>query len=603
VEYGKLSSTCYNGMPFQSYSHDTSTDRLSHSSSNEEAHDTSFTLQDKVDILLADNNELKQRMESFEHELTMLARNTRPTLDINRPGREHAHALRGASRLSLSSQEFEDLLQQSWVYRRNEHREETMSFNSSVIRDYAWSELSKLTLAHLSIISVIALPVKASELADSSWYEPNINTALRALELHISTTASARQVGPKSPERSRKLEIFDEENGRRLQALEARLETMMGWIENELRAEHDEMQKQNLEEMGREMGNAVAKFKTSLRENPGVLQVNGRESNFSSSSTLLASITSSGSKSRATDVLDQELCPLHDGKGSLYNEVSATMRVLDEFNHDPTASTFLSLQSELARKLPLHKRLRLSDPVPTSTLTAWRRIFTREAEVQSESAELLVLRGQMQKDLNNAGNAQSNFRRNQTRPDTPGSNAIALDDQLFSCEGYLTLDLSQRALAELPLGHLRKMKNQVRILVLDDNKISIFKGAKKALGQLQVLRMRRNGLVNIPEELTTMDLQSLDISHNFIEHIPETMTRMKLLQELTAHGNAFAELPAAVWKMEGLEKLYVQWSVWRAWCEVNKECVDWKVIKRYDVGLYTLGWVELERDRHLSFMP
>lgn len=67
--------------------------------------------------------------------------------------------------------EFEELLSKSWVYRRNVNREENMSFRSSVLRVSAWSALSDMSLANLSIIAVMALPVQIQELAHGHWYE------------------------------------------------------------------------------------------------------------------------------------------------------------------------------------------------------------------------------------------------------------------------------------------------------------------------------------------------------------------------------------------------------------------------------------------------
>jgi hypothetical protein len=59
--------------------------------------------------------------------------------------------------------EFETVLKASRVYRRAEPNETDMSFRSSVARSHAWSALSGLSLAEISVISVIALPLSSKE--------------------------------------------------------------------------------------------------------------------------------------------------------------------------------------------------------------------------------------------------------------------------------------------------------------------------------------------------------------------------------------------------------------------------------------------------------
>lgn len=65
---------------------------------------------------------------------------------------------------------FEKLLYASWVYRRNVNREEDLSVRSSVLRSSAWSALSEISLANISIITVMALPIETQEVANSDWY-------------------------------------------------------------------------------------------------------------------------------------------------------------------------------------------------------------------------------------------------------------------------------------------------------------------------------------------------------------------------------------------------------------------------------------------------
>lgn len=81
----------------------------------------------------------------------------------------------------LPLREFEALLNTSRVYRRNENREENMSFRSSVIRLSAWSALSDMSLANISIIAVMSLPVQLQELSNGHWYENTTHTLQHAI--------------------------------------------------------------------------------------------------------------------------------------------------------------------------------------------------------------------------------------------------------------------------------------------------------------------------------------------------------------------------------------------------------------------------------------
>ena len=87
-------------------------------------------------------------------------------------------SLASTPHMSVAGREFEDLLKASWVYRRTQEREENMSFRSSVCRQSAWSVLSDLSLADLSVLSVIALPISAEELYNGKWYASDAVTSV-----------------------------------------------------------------------------------------------------------------------------------------------------------------------------------------------------------------------------------------------------------------------------------------------------------------------------------------------------------------------------------------------------------------------------------------
>lgn len=72
------------------------------------------------------------------------------------------------------NREFEQSLLASWVYRRNQHRDEDMSLRGSVCRMSCWSALSDLSMADISVLSVLALPISIDELHNGSWYRASL---------------------------------------------------------------------------------------------------------------------------------------------------------------------------------------------------------------------------------------------------------------------------------------------------------------------------------------------------------------------------------------------------------------------------------------------
>lgn len=65
---------------------------------------------------------------------------------------------------------FEEDLEASRVYTRTQLYKEDVSFTTSAVRTHAWSVFSGLSLAEVSVISVIALPIYADDISNSRWY-------------------------------------------------------------------------------------------------------------------------------------------------------------------------------------------------------------------------------------------------------------------------------------------------------------------------------------------------------------------------------------------------------------------------------------------------
>ena len=85
-----------------------------------------------------------------------------PATPANAPGSSDARISATFSPV-LALREFETVLKASRVYQQAEPNATDMSFRSSIVRSHAWSALSGRSLADISVISVIALPLTSYE--------------------------------------------------------------------------------------------------------------------------------------------------------------------------------------------------------------------------------------------------------------------------------------------------------------------------------------------------------------------------------------------------------------------------------------------------------
>ncbi|KAM5363128.1 hypothetical protein ACJZ2D_012178 [Fusarium nematophilum] len=69
---------------------------------------------------------------------------------------------------------FERVLEQSWVYKRSQPNECDRSFITSADRPHAWSVFSGISLADVSILSVIAMPLTSLDITNSKHYKVEI---------------------------------------------------------------------------------------------------------------------------------------------------------------------------------------------------------------------------------------------------------------------------------------------------------------------------------------------------------------------------------------------------------------------------------------------
>ena len=155
---------------------------ISHSASLDQATSSVETLTGLVQQVLQTNQELCLRIRNLEllpsdptvrsaasfheHDDEDGASTIRPKRLASDPGSEASdNRLR-----DITSFAFEQDLRQSKVYRRVWRRNSTVSLSSSAAPSFGWSCLSEMSLANVSNISVISLPIAANELSNGEHY-------------------------------------------------------------------------------------------------------------------------------------------------------------------------------------------------------------------------------------------------------------------------------------------------------------------------------------------------------------------------------------------------------------------------------------------------
>jgi hypothetical protein len=133
-----------------------------------------------VDQILEQNEDMRSRLAHLEGARSIAIPSVRfldddtstiRTTTITREGPVTPAHASGSSNVRMSAtfnpilalREFETVLKASRVYQQAEPNATDMSFRSSIVRSHAWSALSGRSLADISVISVIALPLTSNE--------------------------------------------------------------------------------------------------------------------------------------------------------------------------------------------------------------------------------------------------------------------------------------------------------------------------------------------------------------------------------------------------------------------------------------------------------
>jgi len=120
------------------------------------------------------------------------------------------------------------------------------------------------------------------------------------------------------------------------------------------------------------------------------------------------------------------------------------------------------------------------------------------------------------------------------------------------------LDLRKNALEEL-LPEICTMKS-LEDLLLDQNRLSELPKEVCQLPHLKTFSLSQNVLRSLPKEIGEMKtLSSLSLGDNQLEDIPVELGNCIELQCLYLHHNHFTRLPSALYQLENLNELALEW--------------------------------------------
>lgn len=174
------------------------------SQSDLEASRSQERLQRLVEQILAENSDLRHRLGQMQDALDAQSRITSihsgmntlrsnsfrdPENRTSRSTDAHRNTMiakRAQSRLLSAT--FESILEKSRVYKRNRDGECDMSFKHSDLRSHAWSYLTGYSLADISVLSVISMPITQRDITNSTYYSFGV------VESHVDDTARSGRI-------------------------------------------------------------------------------------------------------------------------------------------------------------------------------------------------------------------------------------------------------------------------------------------------------------------------------------------------------------------------------------------------------------------------
>ncbi|KAH6663344.1 hypothetical protein B0J14DRAFT_570400 [Halenospora varia] len=137
-----------------------------------DVNDSVSSLERLMQDILAANVDLARRMESLEQLQSLGRVTTTPTISKSDVGRRGSRSSISSISREMFKFAFDHDLQSSRVYRKTSFRRSHMSLPSLEAPSGSWSLLSGLSISQVSNVSVLALPLTASELSNAEKFMP-----------------------------------------------------------------------------------------------------------------------------------------------------------------------------------------------------------------------------------------------------------------------------------------------------------------------------------------------------------------------------------------------------------------------------------------------
>jgi hypothetical protein len=199
-----------------------------HSEFDQDAHHALSLLRQKMEQVMQTNEDMRRRLSRIESSQTHSMssgsfinddHSTVRDLDLDAklpasPENLFKIPFRGSNiveNVSAFNRSLEKLLETSRAYQRPQLSQCDVSFSSSNIPSHAWSALSGVSLADISMISVLALPLERNEVSKL------LSSSLKSASLHAPST-STQTLSPPVTElyKIRKARKIDKRTARRL---------------------------------------------------------------------------------------------------------------------------------------------------------------------------------------------------------------------------------------------------------------------------------------------------------------------------------------------------------------------------------------------------
>jgi Leucine-rich repeat (LRR) protein len=140
--------------------------------------------------------------------------------------------------------------------------------------------------------------------------------------------------------------------------------------------------------------------------------------------------------------------------------------------------------------------------------------------------------------------------------------------RVFSFDSYdwkgdvTVVDLSHQDITEIDGSSIARLteeqRQRVKVLYLDDNKLTSLPDTIGLLDNLEVLWLSDSKLKSLPDAIAKLEnLKYLDVRVNKLATFPKEILELVSLEELNLYGNQLTSVPDTIGKLENLEVLHL----------------------------------------------